>query len=113
VPVSRPRKSSTSSLPSVMYVSGERAWCLRRVILGRGVSCNECGFCRSFIIENAQWSTTSPPTLEVVLNCANCGTGATTQLRCKRPGVAASTTLTKAYAKAVHSPVRYPSKFAD
>ena len=25
-----------------MYISGERAWCLRRVILRRGVCCNEC-----------------------------------------------------------------------
>jgi hypothetical protein len=53
---------------------------LRQVILGRGVSCNECGFSRSYIIENAQWSMLSPPALEVVLNCANCGTGATIPL---------------------------------
>jgi hypothetical protein len=31
-----------------MYVSGERAWCVRRVILGRGMFCNECGTSGSF-----------------------------------------------------------------
>jgi hypothetical protein len=62
-----------------MYVSGERAWCLPRVILDRGFACNECGS-ESFIIKSAQWSMTSSPTLDVASNCANCGTGATTQL---------------------------------
>ena len=62
-----------------MYVSGERAWCLRRLILGRGVACNNCGS-GSFIIKSAQWSMRSPPTLDVASNCANCGTGATAQL---------------------------------
>jgi hypothetical protein len=62
-----------------MYVSGERAWCLRRLIMGRGVACNDCGS-RSFIIKSAQWSMTSPPELEVASNCANCGTGVTTPL---------------------------------
>jgi hypothetical protein len=61
-----------------MYVSGERAWCLRQLILGRGVCCNECGSSGSFVIKSAQWSMTSPPTLDVASNCANCGTGATT-----------------------------------
>jgi len=63
-----------------MYVSGERAWCLRRVILGRGVCCNECACSGSFIIESAQWSMTSPPRLDVASKCGNCGTGATTPL---------------------------------
>jgi hypothetical protein len=62
-----------------MYVSGERAWCLRRLILGRGVACNECGS-ESFIIQSAQWSMTSPPTLDVASTCANRGTGATAPL---------------------------------
>ena len=62
-----------------MYVSGERAWCLRRLILGRGVACNDCGS-GSFIIKSAQWSMTSPPALDVASKCANCGTGATTPL---------------------------------
>ena len=62
-----------------MYVSGERAGCLRRVILGREFACNNCGS-GSFIIKSAQWSMTSPPALDVASNCANCGTGATTQL---------------------------------
>jgi hypothetical protein len=53
---------------------------LRRVILGRGVSCNGCGCSRSFIIESAQWSMTSPPALDIASNCANCGTGVTTPL---------------------------------
>ena len=61
-----------------MYVSGERAGCLRRVMLGIGFACNNCSS-GSFIIKSAQWSMTSPPALELVLNCANCGTGATTQ----------------------------------
>jgi len=63
-----------------MYVSGERAWYLRRVILGRGFACNECACSGSTIIESAQWSLTSPPALDVASKCANCGTGATTQL---------------------------------
>jgi hypothetical protein len=62
-----------------MYVSGERAGCLRRVILGREFACNNCGS-GSFIIKSAQWSLTSPPALDVASKCANCGTGATTQL---------------------------------
>ena len=62
-----------------MYVSGERAGCLRRVILGREFACNNCGS-GSFIIKSAQWSMTSPPALEVASKCANCGTGLTTPL---------------------------------
>ena len=62
-----------------MYVSGERAWCLRRLIVGRGVACDNCGS-GSFIIKSARWSMTSPPTLDVASNCANCGTGATIPL---------------------------------
>jgi hypothetical protein len=62
-----------------MYVSGERAWCLRQLILGRGVSSNNCS-CGCFIIKSAQWSMRSPPTLDVASKIANCGTGATTQL---------------------------------
>ena len=62
-----------------MYVSGERAWCLHQLIMGRGVSCNDCGS-GSFIIKSAQWSMTSPPRLDVASNCGICGTGATTPL---------------------------------
>ena len=62
-----------------MYVSGERAWRLRRLILGRGVACNECGS-GAFIIKSAQWSMTSPPELEVASKCANCDTGVRTPL---------------------------------
>ena len=88
-----------------MYVSGERAWCLRQLILGRGVSSNNCSS-GCFIIKSAQWSMRSPPALEVASKCGNCGTGPRLSFRCKRPGVAASTAPTKAYAKAVHSPGR-------
>jgi DNA-directed RNA polymerase subunit RPC12/RpoP len=62
-----------------MYVSGERAWCLRRLILGRGAACNDCGS-GTFIIKSAQWSMMSPPELEVASKCGNCGTGVTTPL---------------------------------
>ena len=61
-----------------MYVSGERAWWLRQLILGRGIFYNECACSGSFIIESTKWSMTSPPRLVVASNCANCGTGATT-----------------------------------
>jgi len=63
-----------------MYVSGERAGCLRRLLLGRGVACNNCGSVESFIIKSTRWSTTSPLALEVASNCANCGAGTTTPL---------------------------------
>jgi len=64
-----------------MYVSGERAWCVRQLMLKREVACNNCGSpSGSFIIKSAQWSMMSPPTLDVDLNCANCGTGATIPL---------------------------------
>jgi hypothetical protein len=89
-----------------MYISGERAWCLRRVILGRGVCCNKCACSGSIIVKSAQWSMRSPLTLDVSSKCGNCGTGPRLSFRCKRPGVAASTAPTKAYAKAVHSPGR-------
>jgi hypothetical protein len=69
-----------------MYVSGERAGCARRVILGRGLCCNECGSSGSFIIKSAQWSMRSPPTLEVASKCGNCGTGATTSLSLQEAG---------------------------
>jgi hypothetical protein len=60
-------------------VSGERAGCVRRVMLGRGFACDNCGSV-SFIVKGARWSTTSPPTLQVASSCASCGTGATIQL---------------------------------
>jgi len=62
-----------------MYVSGERAGCVRRVMLDRGFACADCGS-ESFIIKGARWSTTSPKELEVASNCASCGTGSTTPL---------------------------------
>jgi hypothetical protein len=62
-----------------MYVSGERAWCVRQLIVGE-VACNNCGSSGSFIIKSAQWSMMSPSALDVDLNCANCGTGATIPL---------------------------------
>ena len=61
-----------------MRVSGERAGCLRRVMMGRGVACANCGSAGAFIIKGARWSTTGPPELEVASNCASSGTGATT-----------------------------------
>jgi hypothetical protein len=60
-------------------LSGERAGCLRRVMLGRGFACADCGS-GTFIIKGTLWSTTSPPKLEVASSCAGCGTGATTLL---------------------------------
>jgi hypothetical protein len=62
-----------------LRVSGERAGCVRRAMLGRGFACAECGS-GSFIIKSARWSTTSPLALEVASSCASCGTGATTSL---------------------------------
>jgi hypothetical protein len=77
--VGPPRKISTSSLQG-MYLSGERAWCVRQLMLEREVACNKCGSSGSFIIKSAQWSMMSPSALDVDLNCADCGTGATTPL---------------------------------
>ena len=61
-----------------MYASGERAWCLRRVILQMEFACHNCGS-GSFIM-CTQWSMTSSLALDVDLSCANCGTGATVPL---------------------------------
>jgi hypothetical protein len=93
-----------------MYVSGERVGCLRRLMLGRGVACNNCGSVGSFIIKSARWSTTSPLALEVASNCANCGGGPRPRFLRKRPGVVASRTPTRRpYAKAVLSPGSIPT----
>ena len=62
-----------------MYASGERAWCLLRVILQKEFACHNCGS-GSFIIKSAQWSMANPPALDVDLSCATCGTGATVPL---------------------------------
>ena len=62
-----------------MRVSGERAGCVRQVMLGKGFACGNCGS-GSFIIKSVRWSTTSPTALEVASNCASCGTGDTTPL---------------------------------
>ena len=62
-----------------MYPSGERAWCLRRVIRQKGHACHSCGS-QSCIIRGAQWSTVGPPALEVYVRCANCGAEATASL---------------------------------
>jgi hypothetical protein len=79
-----------------VHVSGERAGCLRRVMVGKEFACENCGS-GSFIIKSVRWSTTSPLALEVASNCASCGTGGTRpRSRSKRPGAAASTTPSKA-----------------
>jgi len=62
-----------------MYVSGERAGCVRRVMLDRGFACADCGS-ESFIIKGARRGPSSPQALEVASNCASCGTVATTPL---------------------------------
>ena len=62
-----------------MYPSGERAQCLRQVILQKRFVCHTCGSA-SFIIRDARWSTMESPTLEVDLRCANCGTTDTVSL---------------------------------
>jgi len=62
-----------------MYISGERARCLREVILQKGFACHNCGSV-SFIVRGAQWATTGSPALDVDLRCANCGTKATVSL---------------------------------
>ena len=59
-----------------MYPSGERAWCLRRVITQKGHACRSCGS-GSFIIRGARWSTKVLPALGVDLRCASCAAGAT------------------------------------
>jgi hypothetical protein len=62
-----------------MYVSAQRAWCLRQLILQKEFACHNCGS-GSFIIKGAQWPLISPPALEVDLTCANCGAVATVAL---------------------------------
>jgi predicted RNA-binding Zn-ribbon protein involved in translation (DUF1610 family) len=62
-----------------MYPSGERAQCLRQVILQKRFACHTCGSA-SFIIRDARWSTMGSPTLDVELRCANCGTTDTVSL---------------------------------
>jgi hypothetical protein len=62
-----------------VHVSGERAGCLRRVMVGKEFACENCGS-GSFIIKSVRWSTTSPLAPEVASNCGSCGTGGTTPL---------------------------------
>ena len=62
-----------------MYVFGERARCLREVILQKGFACHNCGSV-SFIVRGAQWATIESPALDVDLICASCGTRATVSL---------------------------------
>jgi hypothetical protein len=62
-----------------VHVSGERAGCLRRVMVGKEFACENCGS-GSFIIKSVRWSTMSPPALAVASNCGSCGTGVTTPL---------------------------------
>jgi hypothetical protein len=62
-----------------MYVSGERASCLRQLILQKEFACHNCGS-GSFIIKGVQWPMRSPPALDVEMNCANCGAVATIAL---------------------------------
>jgi hypothetical protein len=56
-----------------MYPSGERAQCLRQVIVQKCFACHICGS-TSFIIRDARWSEMESPALDVDLRCANCGT---------------------------------------
>ena len=62
-----------------MYTSGERAQCLRQVIVQKRFACHACGSA-SFIIRTARWSTMESSPLEVELRCANCGTTNTVSL---------------------------------
>ena len=62
-----------------MYPSGERAQCLRQVIVQKRFACHTCGSA-SFIIRDAQWATIESPALDVDLICASCGTRATVSL---------------------------------
>jgi hypothetical protein len=62
-----------------MYPSGERAQCLRQVILQKRFACHTCGSA-SFIIRDARFSTMESPTLDVGLRCANCATTDTVAL---------------------------------
>jgi hypothetical protein len=62
-----------------MYPSGERAQCLRQVILYKRFACLTCGSA-FFIIRDARFSTMESPTLEVDLRCASCGTTDTVSL---------------------------------
>ena len=79
---------------------GERAWCLRQLILQKELACRNCGS-GSFIIKGVQWRMINPPALDVDLNCASCGTGDTISLSLERPGVAALRIPTKAYAETI------------
>ena len=51
-----------------MRVTRERAGCLRRVMVGKGFACENCGSYGSFIIKSVRWATMSPPALEGVMN---------------------------------------------
>jgi len=62
-----------------MYVFGERARCLREVILQKGFACHNCGSV-SFIIRGAQWAMMGSPALDVDVRCASCGTRDTVSL---------------------------------
>ena len=62
-----------------MYPSGERAQCLRQVILQKRFACHTCGSA-AFIIRDARWSKMESPTLDVDLRCANCCTTDTVAL---------------------------------
>ena len=62
-----------------MYPSGERAQCLRQVILHKRFACHTCGSA-FFIIRDARWSQVESPALEVDLRCTNCGTTDTVPL---------------------------------
>jgi len=86
-----------------MHVSGERAGCVRRVMLGRGFACADCDS-ESFIIKGARWSTTSLPALEVASSCASCATGATTPVSLEEARRCGFDDPPKAYAKTPHNP---------
>jgi hypothetical protein len=66
-------------------VSGERAGCVRRVMLGRGFACDNCGSV-SFIVKGARWPATGPPALEVAWSCANCTMVSTTPVSLQEAG---------------------------
>jgi hypothetical protein len=64
-----------------MFVSEERKRCLGQVIQEKKLfACHLCNS-KTFVIEDAFWPMMAPPhVLNVNLNCADCGAGATIPL---------------------------------
>ena len=74
-----------------MFLSRKKKLCLKRVILEKQLFvCHNCDS-KTFVIEDAFWtSKTTPRTLEVQVNCAECDAGASIELSvedAKRCGV--------------------------